>query len=208
MEKHSIAYNDFINQISATGYQKAQGYDPDLLNKIYDNERIEVEKMIVELFSKGDRDVDIFLPQLKIVDGIALLKEELKKWPPPSIVNARLAHILYKVTNEDYYEGLLIENLMIKTNCYRSVVVGYLLDCKPSKKLESIFKRIYQNDADDIARFKAAIGFLYCKGLLSDTRNIDNDKPMLDLIVALSSENKEEMKRAEEIIDKLSYNSF
>lgn len=206
MEKHSSGYNDFIKQIDATGYQKAQGYDPDLFNKIYDSERIEVEQMIIELFNKGDRDTAIFLPELKIVDGIALLKEEFKKWNPPSIVNARIAHILYNATNDDYYEDLLIENLNIENNSNRSVVVGFLLDCNPSKRLQGIFKGIYQNDVDDIARFNAAKGFLYCKGLLSNTGHIDYDDPMFDLIIALSSEDKGEVKRAEEKIDELSGN--
>ena len=44
MKNHSDAYIDFIKQIDATGYQKAQGYDPDLFNKISDSERNEVEQ--------------------------------------------------------------------------------------------------------------------------------------------------------------------
>lgn len=203
MKNNSIAYNDFIKQIDATGYQKAQGYDPDLLSKIDDSERIEVEQIIIELFKKGDRDTAIFLPELKTTDGVALLKEELKKWNPPSIVNARIAHILYKAMNDDYYEDLLIENLKIKDSSYRSVAVGYLLDCKPSKRLQDIFEGIYKNDSDDIARFHAAKGFLYCKGLLKNTENIDYDDPVYDLIIALSSEDKEEVKKAEGEIAKL-----
>lgn len=206
MEKHSSAYFDFMKQIDATGYQKAQGYDPDLFSKIYDNERTEVEKTIIELFKKGDRDTAIFLPELKATDGTALLKEELKKWDPPSIVNARLAHILFKSTKDEYYENLLIEDLKIKDNSSRSVVVGFLLDCNPSKKLKGIFEEIYKNDVDDIARFNAAKGFLYCKGLISNIEHIDYDDPMSDLIIALSSEDKGEVKKAEEKIAELSGN--
>lgn len=206
MEKHSNAYNDFIKQIDATGYQKAQGYDPDLFNKIDDSERIKVEQIIIELFKKGDRDTAIFLPELKTTDGIELLKEELKKWNPPSIVNATIAHILYKATNDSCYEDLLIEDLKIKDSSYRSVVVGFLLDCKPGKKLQDIFEGIYKNDVDDIARFNAAKGFLYCKGLLRSTENIDYDDPVYDLVIALSSEDKEEVKKAEEKIAELNGN--
>ncbi len=203
MKNHSDAYIDFIKQIDATGYQKAQGYDPDLFNKISDSERNEVEQMVVEQFKKGDLDTAMFLPQLKSVNGINLLKEELEKWPPPSIVNAKIANILYKVTNDDVYEELLIENLKITTKAYRSTVVGYLLNCKPSKKLENIFKEIYTTDAGKIARFNAAIGFLYCKGLINTT-DLDYDDPIFDLVRALSSGNEEERLKAEKKIDELS----
>lgn len=108
--------------------------------------------------------------------------------------------IAYNATNDDYYEDLLIKNLKINDSSYRSVVIGYLLDCKPSERLQGIFEEIYKSDMDDIARFNAAKGFLYCKGLLRSTENIDYDDPLYDLIIALSSEDKEEVKKAEEKI--------
>lgn len=203
MKTHSNAYIDFINQIDATGYQKAQGYDPDLLEKIDYNERDEVESILIEQFKKGDRETAMFLPQIKSADGITLLKKELEKWDPPNIVNAELAHILYKATNDDYYEKLLIENLKITTNSYRSTVVGYLLVCKPDKKLENIFKEIYTTDTATIARFNAAIGFVYCKGLINRTTNLDYDDPIFDLVRALSSGVDEERLKAEEKISEL-----
>ncbi|HEY9062575.1 MAG TPA: hypothetical protein VIO64_19065 [Pseudobacteroides sp.] len=206
MKTHSNAYIDFINQIDATGYQKAQGYDPDLFNKIDDRERAEVEQIVVEQFKKGDRATAMFLPQIKSIDGSALLKEELEKWNPPHIVNAELAHILYKATNDDSYENLLIEDLKITTKSYRSTVVGYLLDCKPSEKLENIFKEIYTIDTATIARFNAAIGFAYCKDLLKSTINLDYDNPIFDLVRALSSGVEEERLKAEEKIAELGGN--
>lgn len=206
MKSQSNAYIDFIKQIDSTGYQKAQGYDPDLFNKIDASERAEVEQIVVSQFKKGDRDTAMFLTQLKYVDGIALLKEELLKWSPPSIVNAELAHILYKATNDDLYENFLIEDLKITTKSYRSTVVGYLLDCKPSKKLEDIFKEIYTTDTARIARSNAAIGFIYCKGLINSTTNLDYDNPIFDLVRALSSGVAEERLKAEEKIAELSGN--
>lgn len=207
MKNHSDAYIDFIKQIDASGYQKAQGYDPNLFNKIDDRERLEVEQIVIEQFKKGDRGTAMFLPELKSIDGIALLKEELEKWKPPSIVNAEIAHILYKATNDNLYENLLIENLKIRTKSYRSTVVGYLLDCKPSKMLENIFKEIYTTDTARIARFNAAVGFLYCKGLIN-TADIDYDNPVFDLVRDLSNGTDEERLQAEQRIEEISSNKM
>ena len=42
--KNSDAYQKFYNQTDATGKQRMDGYDPNLMEKIYDWERDEIEK--------------------------------------------------------------------------------------------------------------------------------------------------------------------
>jgi hypothetical protein len=192
MTEKSVAYNDFIRQMDATGYQKAQGYDPNLLDKIKPNEQEEVEKLIVELFKNGDRGTAMFLPKLKMVDGISLLKNELMKWPAPSIVNAELSLVLWRSTGEMQYQDLLINDLNIKSGAYRSAIVGYLLEFSPNERLKDVFDKIRKEDSDKLARYKATIGLLYCLDLIKDPLSNKYDDKIRELIKQLSSDIEED----------------
>lgn len=48
--EHSSAYIDFKKQLKATGRQKLDGYYPDLLNSINEDEKREIERDIWTLF--------------------------------------------------------------------------------------------------------------------------------------------------------------
>ena len=64
--KHSQAYTDFKAQLKAVGRQRMEGYDPNLLEKITEQERNEVEKDIWNHFmKKNDVDNDVLMNALK-----------------------------------------------------------------------------------------------------------------------------------------------
>ena len=101
MKNHSDAYIDFIKQIDATGYQKAQGYDPDLFNKISDSERNEVEQ-------KDIRD-NILLPNnahgdvVGLVDAKGTVVNSYKYDAFGNIVEAKeQVHNRFKYAGEQY----------------------------------------------------------------------------------------------------------
>lgn len=196
MGEHSKAYDEFIKQIDATGYQKAQGYDPELLSKINDNECEKVEELILKLYQNGDRQVVNFLPKLKKVDGLALLKNEIIRLPVPSLISAEYANILLKETGDSHYEEILIQNLKISNKMERNIVVRFLLTCKPSEKLYGVFENLVNTDSSSLVRFNAAAGILYCKGLLIRPLDIDNQNPFREIIVGLSSVNEVERSKA------------
>ena len=76
--KHSEAYTDFKAQLKAVGRQRMEGYDPNLFDKITEQERSEVEKDIWNHFmKKNDADLAVLMPALKNYDGIAALKKKL-----------------------------------------------------------------------------------------------------------------------------------
>ena len=83
--KHSQAYTDFKAQPKATGRQRMEGYDPNLFDKITEQERNEVEKDIWNHFmNKNDADLAVLMPALKNYDGIAALKKKLAEFKIPS----------------------------------------------------------------------------------------------------------------------------
>ena len=64
--KHSEAYTDFKAQLKAVGRQRMEGYDPNLFDKITEQERSEVEKDIWNHFmNKNDADLAVLMPALR-----------------------------------------------------------------------------------------------------------------------------------------------
>ena len=70
--KHSEAYTDFKAQLKAVGRQKMEGYDPNLFDKITEQERSEVEKDIWDHFmNKNDADLAVNTPIAVGLAGLA-----------------------------------------------------------------------------------------------------------------------------------------
>ena len=66
-----------------------EGYDPNLFDKITEQERNEVEKDIWNHFmNKNDADLAVLMPALKNYDGIAALKKKLAEFKIPSYGSA------------------------------------------------------------------------------------------------------------------------
>lgn len=192
MGEPSKGYQDFLKQLHAEGYERAQGFDPDLFSKINPGERAEVERILLDLFKNGDRRGMPLFPQLQSVDGEQILQKELTGWNPPHIVHAEIAHILSKCTHQSAFVEELIQDLQIKEDAYRSVVVRFLLDCGRSERLASIFEDLILADPDDMVRYHAAIGLLYCAEIINDPFSLGPSHPHRDLILGLSSDEREE----------------
>ena len=70
--KHSEAYTDFKAQLKAVGRQRMEGYDPNLFDKITEQERSEVEKDIWNHFmNKNDADLAVNTPIAVGLAGLA-----------------------------------------------------------------------------------------------------------------------------------------
>lgn len=208
MMQHSEAYNNFIKQVNSKGYEKAQGYSPDLFSKIYDFERDEVEVMLIKLYSNRDWQGLIFMPELKTVDGLTMLKNELPKLPNPSLIRAEFADILLKATGDKHFEDILVENLKVASDTKRNVVLGYLLRYKPSQRLFTTCKDLCEHDSSHLVRLFAAIGLLYCAGIINDAVNIRNKNPYRYLMDGLASDDVGEKDKAFAEFDKLNKSNF
>ena len=108
---NSEAYTDFKAQLKATGRQRMEGYDPNLFDKITEQERSEVEKDIWNHFmKKNDADLAVLMPALKNYDGIAALKKKLAEFKIPSYGSADIALALFEVTEEEKYLDIIMDN--------------------------------------------------------------------------------------------------
>lgn len=207
MMQHSEAYDNFIKQVNAQGYQKAQGYAPNLFNEIYDFERDEVEELLIKLYNKRDWQGIEFMPQLKKVDGVAILKNELPKLPSPSFVKAEFADILLKATGDNTYEDILFESLKISNDGDRNAVLLRLLKYKITQRLFTTCKDLCEHDSSDLVRFFAAAGLLYCAGIINDPINIGKS-PYRYLMNGLASDDIGEKNKAFTEFNSLNKSNF
>lgn len=208
MIQHSEAYNNIIKQVDAKGYQKAQGYGPSLFNKIYHYEREKVEEILIRLYNKGDWQGIEFMPQLQKMDGISIMKNELPKLPNPSRIRAEFADILLKATGDKIYEDILYENLKISNDGDRNIVLMRLLKYKPSQRLFTTCRDLCEHDSSHLVRLFAAIGLLYCAGIINDAMNIRNKDPYRYLMDGLASDDVGEKNKSFAEFNKLNRSNF
>ena len=188
--KHSEAYTDFKAQLKAVGRQRMEGYDPNLLDKITEQERSEVEKDIWNHFmNKNDADLAVLMPALKNYDGIAALKKKLAEFTIPSHGSADIAFALFEATEEEKYLNTIMDN-------YRGLSVNTSI----AARLAGLAKRpgvyellvdIYLHDQDEVNRVQAIQGIMWRDGKLDSIDDPREFTEKIDLIRAFKLDSEE-----------------
>ena len=192
--KNSDAYQKFYNQIHATGKQRMDGYDPNLMEKIYDWERDEIEKKIWKLYcTEGDINVAIFLPQLRNYQGMKKLEDSLEN-NISSEKKLIIAIILYEKTSNIIYFEIIKKN--IESNLNEVSNISKLLECKPDLNICELLIYVYINSSDEIVRDTAVTGVLYNKGIINDPFDITEMVNKVELARKYDINNRVKRKRA------------
>lgn len=164
--EHSTEYNRFLKYIHSSTREKMDGYRPDLFEKIYEWERIELEDIIWESFnSKSEIELACYLPQLTKYNGIGALQTKLSECAIPSWDSRTIAKELYDSTGEESYLDVFKDNyIQSKEDLY--TIVTELYYCKPGEKWFDMLCDIYLNCDEELAVQSAAFGVLfYIKGI-------------------------------------------
>ena len=165
--KHSEAYTDFKAQLKAVGRQRMEGYDPDLFDRITEQERSEVEKDVwTHFMNKNDADLAVLMPLLKNYDGIAALKKKLAEFKIPSYGSADIAFALFEATGEAKYLDIIMDN-------YRGLAVNTPIAAGLARLAKrpgvyALLVDIYQHDKDEANRGQAILGMLWRDGKLNN----------------------------------------
>ena len=138
-----------------------------MLQKISEFERDEIEQLIIKFFSHGDWNLGIFLPELRNYNGIEYLEKAIKTLKVGCSAYLDLVPIVYNVTKDKTYLDAVIALLENdKDEDERLDIVVCLSNFEKSDVLYSVFKKICLTDEDKFVRSQAAMGMLYCKGIV------------------------------------------
>lgn len=195
--ENSKAYKFLVDQIDATGSKKLDGYYPNIMDEIYENEREDAEDLIWNTFHKNkDTDLAQFMPKLQKYDGIAALKNALKESKIPSDNSVNIACVLYESLNEEKYLDII--ELCIDKDPNNISYVAKLSGCRPCKKTYEILSNIYVKSDNRTIRSTAVTGILYNKGFITDPYNTQEMMKILELkrlFLKKDMENRREMIR-------------
>ena len=179
--KHSEAYTDFKAQLKAVGRQRMEGYDPNLFDKITEQERSEVEKDIWNHFmNKNDADLAVLMPVLKNYDGIAALKKKLAEFKIPSYGSADIAFALFEATEDEKYLDIIMDNyrgLSVNTS-----IAARLAGLAKKPGVYDLLVDIYLHDKDEINRTQAILGILWRDGKLNSVDDPAEFAGKMDLV--------------------------
>ena len=189
--EHSDEYRKFMKYLGSSIQEKLDGFDDDLLEKIYDWERDEVEDIIWNMFHGVAGGVfACYLPKLSNYDGLNALKRSLSEYS-----NIETAKVLYESTGDDSYLDVFMENYN-KSNGEGYSIVAALTYCKPCKKMFEILCDIYLNADEKLAVQQAAKGiFYYIKGINPNNLTWEEEKTYLPIWSKLADCEKSEREK-------------
>lgn len=191
--ENSDAYLELIKQINATGREKMDGYNPKLLDEIYEWEREEAEKIICKEFCENDINISVYFPKLKNYNGKKLLEDKLKVLNIPSGGSVLVAQTLYEMTKDEKYLDIIMQNIMQEPN--NISYVARLSYCCPSKKVYELLVQIYVNNENSTIRSTAVTGILYNKGIINDPFDLQELMKTIDFGKKFLADSVEERRR-------------
>lgn len=167
MNKHSLAYENFIKQITSEDSVRFDSYNPTLLKEINPNEIDEMEDIIWKQFHNNVASLAVFLPELVKYDGISELKKYLNSLDMPCGNGIKYAKVLYVYTGEVKYLFAIATGLEAKQKVLRLTAINELISCNPSPELFELCKEAYIKDNYEVIRDSAINGMLYCKKIIN-----------------------------------------
>ena len=194
--EHSDAYLRFINKIKSRKLEaRFDGYYTDLFTNSYDWEREELEQLVWDRYCNcNDLYVICFLAQLKGIDVIPKIKTDLLNTNIPSEKSLNLAITLYNMVKDSKYLEIIEENVMADPD-ELSFVPG-MFELKLDNDVYSLFKRIYIHCPNDINRWSAVTGMLYCKNIISNPKSISETQKANEYESIFDKETADERKKA------------
>lgn len=167
-------FEAFMQQRQATGYQKAQGYDPNVLQKLSDDEVVKATQLLIGDLNNGDLSASRALAIIGGKEAVIALISSIQKYKSPSFQHAEISNALWIITKRQEYQDNLIEDLAITNDIDRSIVVGWLCKTSKSENLISVFWKLIENDRYGIVRSIATEGLLHWNKLIDDSEAINH----------------------------------
>lgn len=180
---HTEAYIQLLNQRNSDGYQRADGYDINLLNELSDEEIETIKSLLLSDLKSGDTRA--IFPLSKIGDHTCIntIIDLSSQTTIPSQLNAEYNFLLFSLTNDKVYREKIINNLGVENENQRKNIIPLLLAIEEEHKIRNLL-----SDCSEYVRASAAEALLYLYGLTTTPNPVET--PFDDIISKIASEDK------------------
>ncbi len=162
----SSSFQKFLKEAEATGREKADGFDHQVLKSLFGSEQQLALEMLFELAKRGDTTAIDAFRSFPADRAVPLLKELLPIHNPPSLKHAHACFSLWSLTQCTDYCDELTNDLALADALFRGVVVLLIAKSVPTPLTRQALWRVVETEEDSTARGMAARGLLYFSGKL------------------------------------------
>ena len=179
-------FEQFLKQLNAQGYAKADGFDLNWYDRMSAPELKEAERLLLAQAHTGDMSPIPSLAKIATPEAVGFLKQtyEAKNYYPESGLDYELAKYLWDITHEEKYLRVFDKPALINVN-KRLRLISILASLPDKSRRIKQLRNISQTDDDSINRFQAAKEILRLIGLIKeDSSNLEDFRPLLSKIAS------------------------
>lgn len=168
----SEVFDGFLMQYGATGREWGDGFCPAHFNGMTEGEKIIAKEMLAKLAIKGDSIAIEGLGYLATTEAVEELLRLLANNENRLDVHLTVVSSLWNATKDLTYQDELIGFFSSPDPKIRMRAANELRYTPPSQKLLESYCGILSTELDEKTRQAAALGVMYCIGLLKDPMDI------------------------------------
>ncbi|UOQ55546.1 hypothetical protein [Hymenobacter cellulosivorans] len=179
----SSAFQQFLAQLQAKDYAKAQGFDLGWYDHMSPQELQQAEHLLLAQARTGDMSPLPSLAKLATPAAVAFLEQTLqeKKYYPESGLDYDLAKYLWDITHDERYLETF-EKFSLKNKTAKTRFIKYLADLPDSAKRINQLLEFIKDDYQDSA-VRATIEILKLLGLIKpDESNSEQYRGLFNMI--------------------------
>lgn len=172
-------FQEFLEQLHATGRMKADGYDLSLFHKLSVPELHKAENLLIEALDRGDWNGIEALCQIGSSKAIQALEELFPKVADNRFLKFKLAVYLHGKTGKSDYAVYMKPDLIGYDDTDRLSFVRYIpLLADATSYIDALYS-ICLEDTYSVVRFYAGVSILKVKHVIQNEDEIELYRPVL-----------------------------
>ncbi|GAA0537979.1 hypothetical protein [Chitinophaga japonensis] len=185
------ALNQILAIVNATGKLKADGIPTSLINQLSEQEKQQVENILVKITLSNDLTGLEALAALRTDKAVQTIKTIYDQTGNDNILKIKLAKLLWEATNDNDYLNVILKDFGPQNNTDKLTLISTYLQLPPQTVPDERYMAIINQESYQPMRFQAGKGLLYNLKILTRETDVQFGDPLHDLLRRLSNENPE-----------------
>jgi|GEM_PF-6121886 len=182
----TTAFNQILTITKATGKLKADGIPASLIDQLSDEEKVQVEEILVKMVQTNDLTGIEALAALRTDKAVQTLKNRYDITNSDSILKIRLAKLLWEATSDPGYIMTILRDFKPKSHADKLTLISIYLELPPETVPNERYIDIIRHEDYQPMRFRAAKGLLYNLKILPHSTDVTFGDPLHNLLRKLS----------------------